>query len=53
MNVVKSEQIAEACLNASHKKAGRSQVGLFVFSLDMVFLSAESPLSPSFHPHSQ
>jgi hypothetical protein len=25
----------------------------FVFSLDKVFLFAESPLSPPFHPHSQ
>jgi hypothetical protein len=28
--------------NAFHEKAGRSQVGSFVFSLDKVFLPAES-----------
>ena len=38
--------------NAFHEKAGRSQVGSFVFSLDKVFLPTESPLSPPFHPHS-
>ena len=27
-------------------------MGSFVFSLDKVFLPAESPLSPPFHPHS-
>src|ERR1022692_2602344 len=37
---------------AFHEKAGRSQVGSFVFSLDTVFSPAESPLSPPFHPHS-
>ena len=37
---------------AFHEKAGRSQVGSFVFSLGKVFLPAESPLSPPFHPHS-
>jgi len=37
---------------AFHEKAGRSQVGSFVFSLDKFFLPAESPLSPPFHPHS-
>jgi len=39
-------------VNAFHEKAGRSQVGSFGFSLDKVFSSAESLLSPSFHPHS-
>jgi hypothetical protein len=40
-------------VNAFHEKAGRSQVGSFVFSLDKVFSPAESlPLSPPFHPHS-
>jgi hypothetical protein len=38
---------------AFHEKAGRSQVGSMVFSLDKVFSPAESPLlSPPFHPHS-
>jgi len=37
---------------AFHEKAGRSQVGFFVFSLDTVFSPAEPPLSPPFHPHS-
>ncbi len=39
-------------VNAFHEKAGRSQVGSFVFSLDKFFLPAESPLSPPVHPHS-
>ena len=38
--------------NAFHEKAGRSQVDPFVFALDKLFLLAESPLSPPFHPHS-
>jgi hypothetical protein len=38
---------------AFHEKAGRSQVGSVVFSLDKVFSPAEWPLSPCFHPHSQ
>jgi len=38
---------------AFHEKAGRSQVGSVVFSLDKDFSSAESPLSPCFHPRSQ
>jgi hypothetical protein len=37
---------------AFHEKAGRSQVGSFVFSLDKVFSPAELPLSLPFHPHS-
>src|ERR1039457_4909691 len=37
---------------AFHEKAGRSQVGSFVFSLDKLFSPAESPVSPPFHPHS-
>jgi hypothetical protein len=37
---------------AFHEKAGLSQVGSFVLSLDTVFSPAESPLSPPFHPHS-
>ncbi len=38
---------------AFHEKAGRSQVGFVVSSLDKVFSPAESPpLSPPFHPHS-
>jgi hypothetical protein len=37
---------------AFHEKAGRSQLDSFFFSLDKVFSSAESPLPPSFHPHS-
>jgi hypothetical protein len=36
---------------AFHEKAGWSQVGFVVFSLDEVF-PAESPLSPPFPPHS-
>src|SRR5713101_5428774 len=40
-------------VNACHEKAGRSQVGFVVSSLDKVFSPAESlPLSPPFHPHS-
>src|SRR5208283_5804481 len=37
---------------AFHEKAGRSQVGSFVFSLDKVFSPPELLLSPPFHPHS-
>jgi len=40
-------------VNAFHEKAGRSQVVFVVSSLDKVFLPAESPLSPPFHPHSR
>jgi len=40
-------------INAFHEKAGRSQVGSFIFSLDKLFSPAESPLSPPFHPHSR
>jgi hypothetical protein len=39
-------------VNAFHEKAGRSQVGSFVFSLDKSFSPAELPLSLPFHPHS-
>jgi hypothetical protein len=36
-----------------HEKAGRSQVGSFVFSLDKdLSLRPSLPLSPCFHPHS-
>src|ERR1039458_8702339 len=49
---VSGEQTAQACANAFHEKAGRSQVDSFVFLLDKVFSPAESPLSPPFHPHS-
>jgi hypothetical protein len=35
-----------------HEKAGRSQVGSFLFSLDKVFFLPSLPLTPSFHPHS-
>src|ERR1035438_6096354 len=52
LTLVFGEQTAQACVNAFHEKAGRSQVGSFVFSLDKVFSPAESPLSPPFHPHS-
>jgi hypothetical protein len=45
-------QIGVLSVNAFHEKAGRSQVGFFVFLLDKVFSPAESPLSPPFHPHS-
>src|SRR5215472_16036517 len=38
--------------NAFHEKAGRSQVDLFLLDKVFVFLPAESPLSPPFHPHS-
>jgi len=38
---------------AFHEKAGRSQVGSFVFSLDKFFSPAEWPLSPCFHSHSR
>jgi hypothetical protein len=37
---------------AFHEKAGQSQVGSLVFSLDNVFLPAKLLLSPPFHPHS-
>jgi hypothetical protein len=37
---------------AFHEKAGRSQVDSWFF-MNMFFLSAESPLSPCFHPHSR
>src|ERR1700746_1023003 len=38
---------------AFHEKAGRSQVGSFVFSLDKdLSLRPSLPLSPCFHPHS-
>ena len=40
-------------VKAFHEKAGRSQVGSFIFSLDKVFSPAEWPLSPCFHPHSR
>jgi hypothetical protein len=36
---------------AFHEKAGRSQVGSSVFSLDKVSSPAEWPLSPCFHSH--
>jgi hypothetical protein len=49
----KGETKAQACANAFHEKAGRSQVGSFIFSLDKLFSPAELPLSPPFHPHSQ
>src|SRR2546425_5757598 len=35
---------------AFHEKAGRTQV-VFCFFVDKVFLPAEPPLSPPFHPH--
>ena len=38
--------------NAFHEKAGRSQEGPFIFSLDKVFSPPPKPLSPPFHPHS-
>jgi hypothetical protein len=38
--------------NAFHEKAGRSQVGSFIF-LCWTELFTESPLSPPFHPHSR
>jgi hypothetical protein len=37
---------------AFHEKAGRSQVDSFLLDKVFVFLPAESPLSPPFHPHS-
>jgi hypothetical protein len=46
------EEMTQTCAKAFHEKAGRSQVDSFVFSLDKAFLLAESPLPPSFHPHS-
>jgi hypothetical protein len=45
--------MAHSCEIAFHEKAGRSQEGCFMFSLDKVFSPAESPLSPPFHPHSR
>src|SRR5215475_12574863 len=39
--------------NAFHEKAGRSQEDSVCFSLDKGFSPAESPLTPSFHPHSR
>jgi hypothetical protein len=38
---------------AFHEKAGRSQVDSSLVSLNKVFLPAEWPLSPCFHPHSR
>jgi hypothetical protein len=35
-----------------HEKAGRSQVGSFLFSLDRFFFLPSLPLTPSFHSHS-
>src|SRR5215468_3824768 len=37
---------------AFHEKAGRSQVDCFLLDKVFVFILAESPLSPPFHPHS-
>jgi len=37
---------------AFHEKAGRSQGDSFWTLLVTLFLPAESPLSPPFHPHS-
>ena len=39
-------------VNAFHEKAGRSQGDSFWTLLVTLFLPAESPLSPPFHPHS-
>jgi hypothetical protein len=47
------EQTAQACVNAFHEKAGRSQGDSFGFSLNKVFTPAKLPLSPPFHPHSR
>jgi hypothetical protein len=44
--------ISQPGVIAFHEKAGRSQVGSFASLLDKVFLPAELPLSPPFHPHS-
>jgi len=38
---------------AFHEKAGRSQVGCFVFRGTKFVSPAEWPLSPCFHPHSR
>ena len=38
---------------AFHEKAGRSQESFFSLRLNEVCSSAEWPLSPCFHPHSQ
>ena len=46
-----SEDVSLWC-NAFHEKAGRSRGDSFWHSLVTLFLSAESPLSPPFHPHS-
>jgi hypothetical protein len=46
------ESKAQSCANAFHEKAGLSQVG-FCVSLHNVVSRAESPLSPSFNPHSR
>ena len=41
------------CDNGFHEKAGRSQAGSSLISIPQkVFFSAESTLSPPFHPHS-
>src|SRR4051812_13797310 len=41
-------------VNAFHEKAGRSQVDSWLASLNkFLFLPAEWPLSPCFHPHSR
>jgi hypothetical protein len=39
-------------VNAFHEKAGRSQGDSSWYLLVMLFLPAELPLSPPFHPHS-
>ena len=48
----KSGVLVSAGAATFHEKAGRSKVGSFAFLLGKVFSPAESPLSPSFHPHS-
>jgi hypothetical protein len=50
----KGEQRAIGCEIAFHEKAGRSQVDSDLASLNkFLFLPAEWPLSPCFHPHSR
>ena len=45
------EQTVQSCEIAFHEKAGRSQVGSFIFLVGQSS-STESPLSPPFHPQS-
>jgi hypothetical protein len=53
INPEKGEEKGQACANAFHEKAGRSQVDSRLASLNNVFSPAEQQLSPCFHSHSR